>query len=357
MIATFSYNCLLITLFQIDVLLSIIIFIISNSSSLLIVPFLYLYLKSLTSTDQTKNKIGFIHFIPALISLLSLLILCIIFPINDLNWYYHLPASYFDFTNELKFPNIAVLLIEDVPFVFQLFIYGLLIFRLFKKHKKNIFERFTNIEDISLNWFKIFLIFYSIFIALYLFFAFVLKIDYMLAEALFSLLNLSYVLFFGYFGIKQFEIYIKNKNYILTDYDENQGITNINLNNQSNSSSFLKNKEKQTELGNKLENLFNSKKTYLNEKLTLSELAKILNTNKSYLSAYFNQVLKTNFYSYVNTKRIEDSIEMFKDPEFDKYSIEGISKLSGFTSKSTFNNNFKIKTGVIPSVYRKRYMV
>lgn len=354
MIATASYNCLLITLYQTNVLLAAIIFIISNSSSLLLIPFLYFYFKKLTSTDLDENKIKVIHFIPAIISLISLLILCLLYPIKDLDWYYHLPASYYDFTIEINYLNIAIILIEDIPFVFQLLVYGFLFVGLLKKHKRNILDRFTNIEKINLNWFKAFLISYSIFIVLYLFLLYVLKIDYLLAEVFFSLLNLSYVIFFGYFGIKQFEIYVEKVNLKLTKQGEIQEINKLNLNSKSKPTAFLVNKVKQTDLGEKIENLFYDQKPYLDEKLTLSGLAEMLNTNKSYLSAFFNQVLKTSFYSYINKKRIAASIEMFENPEFDKYTIEGIAKLSGFTSKSTFNNNFKIETGLIPSVYRKR---
>ncbi|MBI9038865.1 MAG: helix-turn-helix transcriptional regulator [Bacteroidales bacterium] len=354
MAASFSYNCLLITLYQTNIIFSSMIFIISNSSSLLIIPFLYFYFKTLTSDNIEKNKNKIIHFFPAIISFIILSILCTIYPLKELEWCYHLPASYIEANNEISSLNIIVLLIQDVPFAFQLIVYGFLFAKLISKHRKNILDRFANIEKINLSWFKTFLIFYSIFCILFLFLFFILKIDNIIAEIYFSLLSLFYVLFFGYFGIKQFEIYTENVNSKIITQKEIQENRHQKPNGKQNPYTFLENQEKQAELSKQIKTLFYNQKPHLDENLSLSGLAKMLNINKSYLSAFFNKVLKTSFYSYINEKRIEACIKMFENPEFKKYSIEGIAKLAGFSSKSTFNNNFKSKTGQIPSIYRKR---
>jgi AraC-like DNA-binding protein len=41
------------------------------------------------------------------------------------------------------------------------------------------------------------------------------------------------------------------------------------------------------------------------------------------------------------------------DPNFDHYSIEGISKEVGFSSISSFNTLFKKFTGLTPSQFKK----
>jgi len=92
---------------------------------------------------------------------------------------------------------------------------------------------------------------------------------------------------------------------------------------------------------------------YLAQGLTLDKLSKAIKTNRSYLSKAINEHYSMNFNSLINTLRIKKAQEMFSDQNYDKYSIQGISKLVGFKSLSSFNLFFKKVTGWTPSFYRK----
>jgi AraC-like DNA-binding protein len=95
-------------------------------------------------------------------------------------------------------------------------------------------------------------------------------------------------------------------------------------------------------------------KPYLNNELTLRELAGKLSMSTHNLSEILNTRLKQNFYDFINGYRVEEVKRRLADNESEKYSLIAIAFDSGFNSKSAFNTIFKKQTGVTPSQYRKQ---
>ncbi len=89
---------------------------------------------------------------------------------------------------------------------------------------------------------------------------------------------------------------------------------------------------------------------YLNSNLTLADIAKALNTNRTYVSNYLSQVRGETFYDYINQLRIERvSLPMMQaHPE---YKFDYVAKESGFASISTFRRAFIKLTGQTPSQF------
>ena len=89
---------------------------------------------------------------------------------------------------------------------------------------------------------------------------------------------------------------------------------------------------------------------YLQHDLTLAQLAKAIDTNRTYLSRYLSQVQQQTFYDYINRLRLnKKSIPLMKDhPE---YTLEFVASESGFKSISTFRRAFIKLTGLNPSNY------
>lgn len=87
--------------------------------------------------------------------------------------------------------------------------------------------------------------------------------------------------------------------------------------------------------------------------LNLEKLAKKLGTNRTYLSEAINTHYRLTFSQWINKERINAAKKMLISVDFDKYSIEGIANLVGFSSISTFNQQFKTNTGLTPSYFRK----
>ena len=97
-------------------------------------------------------------------------------------------------------------------------------------------------------------------------------------------------------------------------------------------------------------NIVVSKELYLDKTITLSDLAKAMNTNRTYMGRYLSKVCEQSFYDFINQLRIEKkSIPLMRThPE---YTLEYIAAESGFSSISTFRRAFHKFTGKMPSQY------
>ncbi|TXI83041.1 MAG: AraC family transcriptional regulator, partial [Crocinitomicaceae bacterium] len=102
-----------------------------------------------------------------------------------------------------------------------------------------------------------------------------------------------------------------------------------------------------------LEKLMFDKKLYTSSQLTIEKLAKKLNTNRTYLSEAINLHYQKNYSNWIASIRMNAARKLLIDPNFNHYSIEGISKQVGFSSISSFNTLFKQFTGLTPSQFKK----
>ena len=95
--------------------------------------------------------------------------------------------------------------------------------------------------------------------------------------------------------------------------------------------------------------LMNSEKIYLNNRLTIEEVAKKLNTNRTYLSQIINEKFSANFNNFINKYRVKEAQQMLLMDSNKAFTIESIANAAGFHSKSSFNTAFKKFTGLTPS--------
>ena len=90
---------------------------------------------------------------------------------------------------------------------------------------------------------------------------------------------------------------------------------------------------------------------YIRPGLTIKELSDILHTNRTYLSEYIRTTYGMSFRDWITCLRMEYAKrEMVRHPE---WTIDEISKASGFLSSSHFMKNFKEKEGHSPAKWRK----
>ena len=102
----------------------------------------------------------------------------------------------------------------------------------------------------------------------------------------------------------------------------------------------------------RLEQKMSQDKLYLNPKLTTTDVATAIGTNKTYLSNYLNNTLNTSFFDYINTFRINEAcriIEMM--PERGRESMSVVAQKSGFNSLSSFHRYFVKLKGISPKSY------
>lgn len=107
-----------------------------------------------------------------------------------------------------------------------------------------------------------------------------------------------------------------------------------------------------TKLGLKLELYMTQEQPWLNPTITLQELASTVGTNRTYLSEYFNKILNTTFYDYLNSFRLKYACELLLSEN--NLSILRIGEQSGFNSLSTFRRAFEKQIGCSPAKYRSQ---
>jgi len=88
--------------------------------------------------------------------------------------------------------------------------------------------------------------------------------------------------------------------------------------------------------------------------ISLTSLAKSLDTNTKYLSDVINRNKEVNFNQYINELRINYIINKMKEePKYLNYKMYYLAKECGFSSQSTFSSVFKSVTGISPLSFIK----
>jgi len=115
--------------------------------------------------------------------------------------------------------------------------------------------------------------------------------------------------------------------------------------------SKLETDEKSEILDNLINYLQSKNRPFLDPKLTLVEVARVLNIPAQQLSQVINEKTELNFNDYINTYRIEVAKEILISPDYNKLTIDAIAEKAGFNSKSPFYAAFKKGTGMTPKEF------
>ena len=107
--------------------------------------------------------------------------------------------------------------------------------------------------------------------------------------------------------------------------------------------------EKMQAIALKLEHAMKEDKLFLQDNLSLNKLSESIAESENHISETLSQFLHTKFFQFVNSFRIEEAKRALQDS--DKL-ITTIAFDVGFNSKSTFNTAFKKIVGNSPSAYR-----
>jgi AraC-like DNA-binding protein len=102
-----------------------------------------------------------------------------------------------------------------------------------------------------------------------------------------------------------------------------------------------------------LEQLMQTEKPWLENDLTLSELATRLALSPHHLSQLLNESLGQSFFDFINAHRVAEVQRCLKDPAYARQTILEIALDAGFNSKAAFNSAFRQHAGTTPSAYRR----
>lgn len=89
----------------------------------------------------------------------------------------------------------------------------------------------------------------------------------------------------------------------------------------------------------------------LTSNLTLSSISDKIVVNPNYLSSKFNREVHESIASFINRRRIDESIKLIENTAI---SIASIAEQTGFNDVNYFSKVFKKFMGVSPSEYRKK---
>ncbi len=262
------------------------------------------------------------HFIP----FVSINLLCI--PIYLKN---ETALSVFNTISNLNINNLASSIYSIVVMIFVL--------QLLKKHTQKIKMSFSSIEKINLNWLKIItsvIIVFDVLFILLLYIPQFFNFDPTIPNLILIFLMVLLIFITAIFGFRQPEIF---QTFIPPSEPVKYKTSGLS-------------ETKALEIEDKLVEFLNKEKPYLNENLNIDELSGNLNITPAYLSQVLNERLGVNFYTLINSYRIEEAKRLIASSEYSNIKLEAIAYEVGFKSKSTFNAAFKKITDMTPSQFR-----
>lgn len=106
------------------------------------------------------------------------------------------------------------------------------------------------------------------------------------------------------------------------------------------------------ELFGALDRMMVEESLYERKNLTIEETARLLGTNRGYLSRAVNSFAGVSFNAYVNSYRIKAAVSILSDLE-DTTPIKVLADRLGYNNLTSFYNNFFKETGVPPSKFRQ----
>ena len=317
------------------------VLVITNSTeplNLVIGPLLYLFVKS--SLDQNNSKKDWIHFILAIIYLCYLM---------------------FDLTqsNEAKYNSYIYSFHPDWPYLkvhmkisndpldlkkwlnlatgIQLSVYTAMAFRLLVKQVRQAGESIFSTNDEILRSLRN-MVFHIAIVVL-----------------IFTIVKLCFKGDLGdyYIGTYVSVIILITTFRVMNDssyFERSTSFMDIDLVKYRKSSLTETNKKKI------LENIIfelETRQYYLDNLASLSELAKKIGESPHHVSQVMNEKLNKSFFELLASYRIEEAKKILSGDKKDRITVEEISEMVGYNSKTAFNNAFKKLSGKTPSEFRK----
>lgn len=315
---------------------------------LLIGPVIYFYTQSLLNPSFRLTRKNFLHFIPGITYLIYILGLWIYDKFIFKGYFFYKDGMDKDF--ESGYQNIGLV---------SLMIYFIVSIRYYNLYRKLMYQVLSYADTVLFKWIKTylyaFLIMLSLPLVLDIISSFYPEIDSYTGTwwfFLFFSIIMYYIALTGYSNPIvtkiPFEISIfPNQPALLLQSNQNEEVI-IDIKQET----FTEKESPETTIWkNKIETLIESEKLYQNPELTLTDLAKKLETNASVISKTINQGFGMNFNDFINLYRIDAVKKAFEAGDHKKSTLLGIAFDCGFNSKATFNRAFKKNTGLSPKEF------
>lgn len=313
-------------------------------------PLIYFYTQSLLNPSFRLTKNNFLHLLPGILYLVYSIVIWVYDQLILQDYYFYADGMDKDF--EEWYQKLGLL---------SMIIYFILSIRYYNVYKKLMFQVVSYADSVLFKWIRNYLIAFLVMLLLPILFEI---IGYFYPEMksyqgswwfyLFFSIVMYYIAITGYSNPTNatipFKVSLFDKNPILlldsNTSDEVESVIDIDH------ETFEETNSPEIALWkSKIENLIQGEKLYQNPELTLTDLAKKLETNASVISKTINQGFQMNFNDCINNYRIEAVKNSFANGEHKKTTLLGIAYDCGFNSKATFNRAFKKNTGKTPKEF------
>ncbi|MBQ4355533.1 MAG: helix-turn-helix transcriptional regulator [Bacteroidales bacterium] len=103
----------------------------------------------------------------------------------------------------------------------------------------------------------------------------------------------------------------------------------------------------------KLCDLLENEKVYLDPNLSLSQLAKRMGTNRTTVSHVVNRYFQQTLPALINYYRVNEAIRLLSDEATRDNKLEVIGEMCGYQNRQVFHSAFKRETGITPKHFRR----
>jgi AraC-like DNA-binding protein len=316
-------------------------------------PVIFFYVQSLLNPSFRFDKKQWLHFLPGFLYLLFSLIIVLTDKVILKKYFFLANGNDPDFDSWYQITG----------FVSMLF-YFLLCLRYYNLYKKLIYHVISYADSVSFRWVKNFLLaFFIILCAKLTLFIVGEIVNLWYADTwwyfIFFALLFYYIAISGYSNSVETKMpfrpnLINRKPALFLNYnpiisgnespDEDLEIIEI----ESEIETDTTPDKSLIDWKQKILGLLQHEKAYEDPELSLTQVAKQLQTNPSVISMAVNKGFGLNFNDFVNQFRIERVKQMLEQGEHKKQTLLGIAFECGFNSKATFNRAFKKATGLSP---------
>jgi len=285
----------------------------------LVGPFLFLYIKSVSTKDFKFRRNHLFHLLP----FLSVLILDLInrknFPLSPDN-----PTLYLTYCIE-----ISVILIQFLMYIIVSFIYARRVLQQDtseKLPKDNVYPDYIRSIVILISFILIIYAMYCV-------------------QTYFRIYFPTRVIEALYYSLLSYWILYVELN--------NQKITTVNKFTSRYKSSALSSGDALKYKAVILEYV-GKNEIYKDQNITLGKFSKSLSLTPHLVSQVINEQLSCNFNDFINSYRVEEAKKMLGNPGMKNITVASIAYDSGFNTLSAFNTAFKKFTGLTPTQFRAR---
>ena len=310
--------------------------------SLLLAPLFFIYIRSLTHAHHRSSWSVLMHLVPYGLTWIYWMSLFVVYSEPELE-------VLFNETPDERLPVLFVLALLLEALAIPVYAVGSL--WMLEQHRRSIADTFSYTEGIDLRWARA-----LVYCAMALWLGIIIpelvareptwiaddryvQIGYAVAT--------PFVFYLGYFGLRQ--------GHIMAMPSEPVSLQPASPSEPT--AKYLKSGLKPTEAEAyvaALADYVSAEKPYLQNRLSIQDLAHALDIPARHLSQVINEQLQQSFYDYVNYHRVEEFKRRIADPRYKSYTVLAVALDCGFNSKSSFNRIFRKFEACTPTAYMER---